>query len=153
MKALSICFAMALGVAAVPANASTSGFNFAQCGTSSNFYGIAQTQSGTCGTASYSNTSGSFSQTIGTGANAITVTANAYVTATDSSAVGTTLESGKDATVGQCTGYGLGVCSTGDSGYSTTGTNGCTAPAHQVDDSGDYQGTGTNGSDFFRTPM
>lgn len=129
-----------LGVAAVPASASTAGFDFAQCSADPNYYGVAQTESSGCGSAGYSNTSGSFSQTIGSGANAITVTATALVTKTDSSAVGTALESGNDAAVGQYTGYGLGVCSIGDSGYSTSNPgDGCTAPAHQVDDSGNYE--------------
>jgi hypothetical protein len=130
---------MALGPTVVPATASTSGFDFTQCTTGSNGYGIAQTENSSCGTASYSNTSGSFSQTIGSGATAVTVTATAYVTTNDSNTVGTDLESGNDATVGQYNGNGLGICSVGDSGYNTTSPNGCNPPSHQVDDSGDYE--------------
>jgi len=127
-------------IGAIPASASTAGFDFAECSTSSNHYGIVQTENSSCGSAGYSNTSNSFSQTIGTGTSAITVTATAYVTATNSSAVGTNLTSGTNAVVGQYTGNGIGVCSTGDSGYSTSHSgNGCSAPTHQMDDSGDYE--------------
>jgi hypothetical protein len=130
---------MAMGPTVVPATATTSGFDFTECGTSSNYYGVAQTENSSCGSASYSNTSGSFSQTIGAGANAITVTATAYVTTTDSNAVNTPLESGKYATIGQYTGNGIGVCSATDPGYSVSNPNGCSVPSHQVDDSGDYE--------------
>jgi len=42
--------------------------------------------------------------------------------------------------VGQYTGNGLGVCSVGDSGYNTSNASaGCTAPYHQVDNSGSYE--------------
>ena len=44
-----------------------------------------------------------------------------------------------NATVGQYTGNGLGICSIGDSGYSTTNPNGCSQPSHQTDDSGEYE--------------
>ncbi len=125
-------------IAAVPARATTSGFDFTQCGTSSNYYGNAQTESGYCGSAGYSNTSNSFSQTV-TGIG--TVTATAYTTAKNaSSSAGTALTSGTNAVMGQYTGYGLGVCSIGDSGYSTSNPSyGCDAPTHQVDDSGSYE--------------
>jgi hypothetical protein len=135
---------MALGPSVVPASASTSGFDFSQCTTGTNGYGIAQTENSACGTASYSNTTGSFEQTIGSGATQVSVTATAYVTTSDSSAVGTALESGNDATVGQYTGSagsenGIGVCSTGDTNYSTTSPNGCAEPSHQVDDRAEYE--------------
>jgi len=139
---LRITLGMALGLTALPAAANTSGFDFTECTTSSNSYGNAQTQNSSCGTPSYSNTSGSFSQTIGTGANQITVTATAYTTGTGpgySNATGTTLYSGTDATVGQYTGNGLGVCSIGDTGYSTSNPDGCNVPTHQVDDSNSYE--------------
>ncbi len=117
-----VCFAIALGFIVTPAIAGT-GFDFTQCNTSSNYYGSSQTESGSCGTAGYSNISGAFSETIGTGANAITVTATAYTTGTgagDTNTVGTAISSGTNAVVGQYTGNGLGVCSIGDSGYSTS---------------------------------
>ncbi len=130
---------MALGPGVVPASASSSGFDFAQCGASPNGYSVAQTQSSGCGAAGYSN-SAPFTQTIGSGSSAITVTATAYVTTSDSSATGTALESGNNAVIGQYTGNGIGICSIGDPGYSTSApTSGCTAPSHQIDDSGDYE--------------
>src|ERR1700722_5741063 len=92
----------------VPAYASTSNFDFTQCSTSSNHFSLNQTESGTCGSSGYSNTSNSFSQTV-TG---VTVTATAYTTAngtTGSSGAGTdALTSGTTAEVGQYTGNGLG---------------------------------------------
>jgi hypothetical protein len=123
-------------VAAVPAHATTSGFDFTQCTTNSNYYGNAQTEAGTCGSAGYSNTSNQFSQSV-TGIG--TVTATAYTTGTgthDSGAAGTALTSATSAYVGQYTGYGLGVCSVGDSGFSS---DGCTPPDHQVDNGGSYE--------------
>jgi hypothetical protein len=123
-------------VASVPAFATTTGFDFTQCTTGSNYYGNAQTESGTCGSASYSNTSNSFSQTV-TGVG--TVTATAYSTAAGAArTAGTAISSGTKAFVGQYTGNGIGVCSVGDAGYSSSG-GGCTAPDHQVDDSGSYE--------------
>jgi len=164
MKTLSIpCFAtlgLALGFGAIPAAASTSGFDFAECSNSSNYYGVAQTENSTCASSGYSNTSGSLSMTIGSGASAVTVTATAYVTTTNSGAVGTAMESTSGsntyAAVGQYTGYGLGVCSVStdgspySSGYSDTNpSNGCNAPYHQVND--------VNGIEFilftFSTPV
>jgi hypothetical protein len=125
-------------IAAVPASATTSGFDFTQCGTSSNYYGDRQTESGSCGSAGYSNTSNSFSETV-TGIG--TVTATAYTTGTGASnRAGTAITSGTNAVVGQYTGYGLGVCSIGDTDYSTSHpANGCDVPTHQVDDSGSYE--------------
>lgn len=139
---LTATLGMALGLTALPAGATTSGFDFTECTISSNSFGNAQTETSGCGTASYSNTSGSFSQTIGTGSNAITVTATAYTTGTgsgDKSASGTTLYSGTDATVGQYTGNGIGICSIGDTNYSTSDPDGCSSPSHQVDDQNSYE--------------
>jgi len=124
-------------IAAVPANASTSGFDFTQCSTGSNHYGVSQTESSTCGSAGYSNTSNSFSQTV-TG---ITVTATAYTTAAGGAGTaGTAISSGTNAAVGQYTGNGIGVCSVGDPGYSTSNPGGgCNSPDHQVDDNGSHE--------------
>lgn len=128
-------------VAAMPITATASGFDFTQCtdsGNNKNYYGVNQTENSVCGSAGYSNINNAFSQTV---AGIGTVTATAYTTTVEaSSSAGTPLFSGTDAVVGQYTGYGLGVCSIGDTGYSTSHpSNGCDAPTHQIDDSGSYE--------------
>jgi len=125
-------------MAVVPLQATTTSFDFTQCSNSS----IGQVENSACGTSSYSNTSNSFSQTV----SGITVTATAYATAAGASgSAGTALSSGNSATVGQYTGNGLGVCSSGESGspdynnYNSSNPTGCNSPYHQVNDGGDYE--------------
>jgi len=125
-------------ISAVPAHA-TSGFDFTQCTTGSNFYGVAQTENSACGSGGYSNTSNSFSQTV-TGIG--TVTATAYATTTNSGAAGTAISSANtNAEVGQYTGNGIGVCSAGEDSENGGWTSGksCNSPYHQVNASGDYE--------------
>jgi hypothetical protein len=70
--------------------------------------------------------------------NGVTVTATAYATVSNSNtSINTTTGASE---LGQYGGDGLGVCSVGDSGYSSSNpTAGCNDPAHQVDNSGDYE--------------
>lgn len=115
-------------ISAIPASATTANFDFTSC----TIAGVQVENSTPCGSSGYSNSTDSFSQTIGTGVNAITVTATAFVASSGSS--GTTLSGGTNAAVGQYTGNGLGVCSTGDTGFSSSHiSNGCDSPAHQID--------------------
>ena len=127
-----------IGMAALsmPASA-TSTFDFAACGQTVG--GVTQTESSLCDSSGFSNTgtgkAGPFSQTI----NGLTVTATAY--ATDSK-TNLNLVTGTSAVVGQYSGYGLGVCSTGDTaaGYhSSNPSAGCTPPYHQVNNYDNYE--------------
>jgi hypothetical protein len=130
-------------ISAVPASATTAGFDFSQCGTSSNYFSRSQTEGGSCGADNYSNaTSAAFTQTV----NGVTVTAAAYATTTDSGAAGTAIsDANSNAEIGQYGGYGLGVCSNEESGspdkngYNSSSPGGCNSPFHQVNNDGAYE--------------
>ncbi len=109
-------------IVAVPASATTS-TTFVFTSTTG--------ENGTPNLDHYSNTS-PLSYTV----NGINVTATAYVTTGLNSTTSTVTNA---AEVGQYSGAGLGVCSVGDPGYSSSSPSGCTQPSHQDDNQSNYE--------------
>jgi len=109
----------AVGITARPASAIAT-FDFTQCDIAG------QVENSTCGSSSYSNNAASaFSQTV----DGVTVSATALASSGTSNYNDKNLNA--TAHVGQYAGYGLGVCSSGDTS--------CSDPQHQIDNNRSYE--------------